>query len=329
MKKILVTGGCGFIGHHFCEHILKNTDWNIIVLDNITYAGSLDRILGIDLINDERVKFVWHDLRSPINETVSAAIGKVDYIVHFAAETHVDRSLKDAVPFVMSNVLGTTHLLDYIKHTQPQAKTAIISTDEVFGPAEEGIKFKEEDRFRPSNPYAASKAGAELMAYSYAYSFKLPIFIVRLMNNFGERQHIEKFIPKTIRLLLQGKKVTLHGNSKKDCASRCWIHARDASDGILFLLKKAKPAEFYHIVGEEKTVYEIANIICQEVKGRDLRNDEVEFIPYNLARPGHDKRYALSGEKVASMGWKPVMGVEKSLRKTVRWTLEHKRWLCL
>ncbi|RLI42750.1 NAD-dependent epimerase [Candidatus Bathyarchaeota archaeon] len=323
---VLVTGGCGFIGHHFCEHVLKNTDWDIVVLDSITYAGSLSRIVGIDLLDQGRLRFVWHDLRSALNETVVRMIGHVDYIVHFAAETHVDRSLEDAVPFVMTNVLGTLNLLNYVRRSQPQAKTAVISTDEVFGPSSGGA-FGEEDRFRPSNPYAASKAGAEMLAYSYAYSFKLPIFVVRMVNCFGERQNKEKFVPKTIKRLVSNKKVVIHGYSKKDCASRSWIHARDASDGILFLLGKATPTEFYHLAGEEWSVYDIADVIHQEVTGLPLTDEEVEYVPYETARVGCDKRYVLSGVKVMSLGWCPTVGVEESLRKVVRWTLKHKNWL--
>ncbi len=330
-KKILITGGCGFVGHHCVEHLLKNTDWEIIILDTLTYAGNLNRITDIEVFDPERIRFVWHDLRAPISESLHKMIGKLDYCIHFAAESHVDRSLEDSIPFVMSNVVGTANLLEYFKRYQPECKTLIFSTDEVFGPAPEGVYFKEDDRFKPSNPYAASKAGEEMIAFSFAHAFGLPISIVRSMNIIGERQHPEKFVPKTIRAILNGEKVTLHGRGPQDVSSRCWIHARNVADALLFLLDKAEREEFYHIVGEEKTVLEMANWICEVIKGRRLKEDEIDWVDYHTARPGHDKRYALSGEKLAKMGWHPPVDLEKSLKKTVAWSIDpkHRKWLNL
>lgn len=328
-KTILVTGGAGFVGHHCVEHLLKNTNWKIIVLDSLNYAGNMNRITDIEVFDPGRIKFVWHDLRAPISETTHKLIGKLDYCIHFAAESHVDRSLQDSIPFVMSNVLGTANLLEYFKHYQPECKTLVFSTDEVFGPAPEGVYFKENDSHRPSNPYAASKSGEEMMAYSFAHAFKLPISVVRSMNIIGERQHPEKLIPKTIKAILNNKKVILHGKGRNDLSSRCWIHARNVADGLLFLFNKAEREEFYHIVGEERTVLEIADWICEVIKGRRLKDDEIEWVDFHTARPGHDKRYALSGEKLAKMGWRPPVNLESSLKKTVKWTLKHKKWLNL
>jgi len=328
MKKvILITGGAGFVGHHCIEQLLKDTDWEIIVLDCLNYAGNLNRITDIEVFDPERVKFIWHDLKSPISESLHKMIGKLDYCIHFAAESHVDRSLENSIPFVMSNVVGTANLLEYFKHYQLECKTLIFSTDEVFGPALEGVYFKEEDNFKPSNPYSASKAGGEMMAYSFAHAFSLPISIVRSMNIIGERQHPEKFIPKIIKAILNNEKVILHGKGREDLSSRCWIHARNVSNGLLFLLNKAEKEESYHIVGEERTVLEIADWVCEVIKGRKLEDKEVEFIDYHTARPGHDKRYALSGEKLAKMGWRAPVDLEKSLKKNVEWTLKHSQWL--
>lgn len=326
---ILVTGGAGFVGHHCIEHLLKNTDWKIIVLDSLNYAGNMNRITEIEPFNPERVKFIWHDLKAPISETTHKLIGKLACCIHFAAESHVDRSLEDSIPFVMSNVVGTANLLEYFKHYQPDCETLIFSTDEVFGPAPEGVYFKEGHRFKPSSPYSASKAGEEMIAYSFAHAFRLPISIVRSMNIVGERQHPEKFIPKTMRAILDSKKVILHGKLRSDLSSRCWIHARNVADGLLFLLDKAEREEYYHIVGEERTVLEMADWICEVIKGRKLKDNEFEFVDYHTARPGHDKRYALSGEKLVKMGWNLPVDLEKSVKKTVRWTLEHPQWLNL
>lgn len=331
-KTILITGGAGFVGHHCVDHLLRKTDWKIIVLDALNYAGSMNRVTDSDFFDPDRVRFIWHDLKAPILETCHRLIGeKLDYLIHLAAESHVDKSLEDSIPFVMSNVVGTAQLLEYLKRCRPQCKTVIFSTDEVFGPAPEGVYFKEDDVHRPSNPYSASKSGEEMISYSFAHAFKLPIFIVRSMNIIGERQYSEKFIPKTIKAILNNKKVILHGRGENDASSRCWIHARNVADALLFLLDKAESKEFYHIVGEERTVLEMANWICEVIKGRKLKDDEIGWLDYHTARPGHDKRYALSGEKLAKMGWKPPVDLEKSIKKTVKWMLEpnHRKWLNL
>lgn len=331
-KRILITGGAGFVGHHCVEHFLKNTDWEILVLDALNYAGNLNRITDIEVFDPKRVRFIWHDLRAPISETTHKLIGNLDYIIHFAAESSVDKSLQDAIPFAMSNVVGTTNLLEYIKKYQPNLKLYIgFNTDEVFGPAPQGIYHKETNKFYPSNPYAASKAGQWCMEYAFAHAFKLPIIMVHSMNIIGERQHPEKFVPKTIRAILNGEKVLLHGKGPHDQSSRCWIHARNVADALLFLLEKGRPKETYNIVGEEKTVLEIANIISEVIKGRTLKENEIEWVDYHSARPGHDKRYALSGEKLAKLGWKPPKNLEESLRKTVKWMIDQKnlRWLKL
>lgn len=340
-KIILVTGGAGFAGHHLVEHILKNTDWKIIVLDSLNYAGNMNRITelnsseagnmnkiaDINVFDPERVKFVWHDLRAPILGTTRKLLGSLDYCVHMAAESHVDRSLEDSIPFVTSNVVGTANLLEYLKRCQPQCKTIIFSTDEVFGPAPEGVYFKETDSYRPSNPYAGAKAGQEAIAFSFAHAFDLPISIVRSMNIIGERQYPEKFVPKTIKAILNNEKIVLHGRGREDLSSRCWVHARSVADAIIFLLDKAKKEEFYHVIGEERTVLEIADWISGAIKGRKLNDSEIEWIDYHKARKGHDKRYALSGEKMAAMGWKSPVDLESAIKKTVKWTLENKRWL--
>lgn len=331
-KTILVTGGAGFVGHHCIEHLLKNTDWKIIVLDCLTYAGNLNRITDIEVFDPARVKFIWHDLKAPISETTHKLIGNLDYIIHFAAESSVDKSLEDSIPFAKSNVVGTAHLLEYIKKYQPSLRKYIgFNTDECFGPAKKGYFFKETDKFYPSNPYAATKCGQWALEYSFTHAFKLPISMVHSMNIIGERQHPEKFVPKTIKAILNNEKIILHGRGREDLSSRCWIHARNVADGLLFLLEKGESQETYNVVGEERTILEMANWICEVIKGRKLKDDEIQWVDYHTARPGHDKRYALSGEKMAEMGWKPQVDLEKSLKKTIKWTLEpeNRRWLNL
>lgn len=330
-KTVLITGIAGFVGHHLLEGVLKQTDWNVVGIDALTYAGNLNRITDIGPWEQERdrIKFVWHDLKAPLSETVHKMIGPVDYIWHLAAESHVDRSLEDSTPFVLANVLGTANLLEYAKRYQPNLKKYVqFSTDEVYGSAPEGVFYKEWDRLRPSNPYSGAKAGGDMMAYSFAHSFKMPIIIVRSMNIFGERQHPEKFIPKTLKAILENKKVIIHGFPGQ-ISSRCWIHARTIVDTIIFLMEKSESEEIYNIVGEERNVLVLANRICQTVKNRDLQEEEIEYVDQHVARPGHDLRYALDGTKLKEMGWRPKLTFEESFDKMIRWMIEHKRWLDL
>lgn len=331
VKKILITGGCGFIGHHVVEHFLKNTDFEIVILDGLNYAGNLNRFKDMPVFqeNPSRTNFIWHDLKSPITEGVAKMIGQVDYILHLAAETHVERSLKDPIPFVYSNVLGTANLLEFSRHYQKNLEKYIqISTDEVYGPAPKNTSFKEWDRVKPTNPYAATKAGADCLAFSYVNSFKMPIIITRTMNNFGERQHPEKFIPKTINHLSKKEKIEIHG-TPTNIGSRFWLHARNHADALLFILTKGKNGEIYNIVGEkELNNLEIAQRISKIIRGRELDIEkEVKFIPFEKVRPGHDKRYALDGSKMSKLGWKPSVDFESSFEKTVKWIADHPLWL--
>jgi len=333
MKRLLITGGLGFVGSHIVEGVLKQTDWQIIILDKYSYAGNFNRLTDIDCWKNEkhRIKIIYHDLRAPIFSTTSQMIGEIDYIFHLAAESHVERSLQDSIPFIESNVLGTANLLEWVKHEHPKTKTFIFSTDEVFGPASEGIFFKENDQHRPSNPYSGSKSGEEAIAFSFAHSFNLPIIITRSMNIIGERQHPEKFVPKTIRAILKNELVAIHGVPGR-ISSRCWIHARNVCDALLFLVEKAIPQEAYHIVGEERDVFYLANRISQIIRGRDLIPEkEIQYIDFHANRPGHDFRYALSGEKLAKMGWKLKSSLEDSFDKMTKWMIEpkNKKWLNL
>jgi len=324
-KKVLITGIAGFFGHHLLEHILKNTDLEVVGLDGINYAGSLNRIQDIEVFrkNENRIKMVWHDLRSPINDVVANQIGAVDYIVHLAAETHVDRSLVNSEPFVLTNVLGTCHLLEYVKHNQPNIiRYDQFSTDEVFGAAPFGTNYKEWDRHRPSNPYAASKAGADDLAFSFSHSFKIPIFITHTMNMFGERQHPEKFMPMTIRKILLGEKVIIHG-TENNVSTRKWIHCRNAADAVLFLLDHSEVGDKYNIVGEEADVLTVAKFIANVIS----KPLNYEYLDFHSTRPGHDLRYSLDGGKLDAMGWKAPVEFWESLRNVVIWTLNNEKWL--
>jgi len=325
MKKVLITGVAGFFGHHLLEHILKNTDWEVVGLDGINYAGNLCRINDISVFadNEKRVKLIWHDLCSPINEDVAYHIGDVNYIIHTAAETHVDRSLIDSKPFVLANIIGTCHMLEYAKHQQKNMEKYIqFSTDEVFGAAPIGVDYKEWDRHQPSNPYAATKAGSDDLAYSFAHSFKMPIIITHTMNMFGERQNVEKFIPMTIRKVILGDTVIIHG-TENNVSTRKWIHCRNAADACIFLLDKGVPEDKYNIVGVEYDVLSIAKFIA-EYLNKPLK---YEYLDFHKTRPGHDLRYSLDNSKMMQMGWNPKMSFWDSLIKVINWELDNRKWI--
>lgn len=336
MTNVLVTGAAGFVGSHVVEGILKETDWNIVVLDSLNYAASLNRLS--EIYDCKRVKFVYHDLRSPINELVSSKIGHIDYVLHLAAESHVQNSLEDAIPFATSNVVGTVNLLEWLK-TREVKKICLFSTDEVFGPAPEGVFYKEQDVLSPSNPYSASKMGQEAFARAFAVSFGMPIFITRSMNIYGEKQHPEKFIPMAVKAILEGRKVSLHGTNKRNSSRRCWIHARNVAHALIHLLKDCEVMDkahqqnrgwgVYHIVGEEHSAYELADLAHKVIRGVSLKDKDINYVDYHKTRPGHDFRYALSGSKLKRSGFKYQVGFEESFTRTVEWTINHPEWLGL
>ncbi|MEK7563703.1 MAG: GDP-mannose 4,6-dehydratase [Patescibacteria group bacterium] len=333
MKRVLLTGIDGFIGHHIAEGILKNTDWKVIGLSKIDTASTLHRLQDIEFWSAKyagRVEFVYHDLRAPLNPYVSNRIGPVNYILHLAASTHVDRSIEYPMEFVQDNVVGTCNLLDYARTLDGLELLAYFSTDEVFGPAPEGVAYKEWDRYMSSNPYAASKAGGEELAYSYYNTYGLPVVITHTMNVFGERQHPEKFFPKVINAALQGEKIFIHSNPERTKAgSRFYVHARNVCAAMLFLIAQHEKGvkiigDKFNIVGErEMDNLTLAQFIAKAV-GKELKYDLVDF---HSSRPGHDLRYALDGTKLKDMGYAHPKTFEESLTKTVEWYVEHPEWL--
>ncbi len=325
MKTLLLTGGAGFAGSHVVEHILKNTSWNIVVLDRLDLSGNLERLRSIEIWEKQkhRVKFVWWDLKSPLNEQVIKELGDVNYIWHLAASSHVDRSIEDPLGFVMDNVVGTCNLLNYARKVKP-IYFVYFSTDEVFGPAPKGTDYKEWDRYKSGNPYAASKAGGEELAVAFENTYKLPIIITHSMNLYGERQHPEKFIPLCIKKILSGEKITIHADKTKTKAgSRKWIHCRNVAQALLFLMDKGQSGEKYNIVGEEMDNLQIAKTIA-DIIGKPLNYELVDF---HSSRPGHDLRYSLDGTKLKTMGFEYPKDLKQSLTKTVNWYLENKDWL--
>jgi len=325
--RLLLTGGAGFIGHHTVEHILKNTDWDIVILDRLNYAGNLNFLADLDCWDGDRVKFVFHDFRAEINETTRNLIGDVDYIVHMGAESHVDRSIDDPVPFAQSNVLGTVNMLEFLRHHQPKARFLYIGTDEVYGPALGGHLHKEGEAHRPSNPYSASKSGAEAFCYAYWNTYELDIIITNTMNNYGERQNSEKFVSLVVKKLLNGEPVIAHCKKENgevvEISSRCWLHARNHADGIIFLLDKGKAGERYNITGEWADVAYMAEKIAKILK----LPLTLEYEDFHSFRPGHDMHYGLDGTKMKEMGWIAPFSLEESLEKTINWIKDNPKWL--
>jgi len=342
MKRILITGGAGFIGHHVVEHLLKNTDWEIAILDRLSYSSSgLDRLRDIEAFDEKRVSMFTADFTKPIVDGLSDEIGQVDYILHMGAETHVDNSITDPRPFVMSNVVGTMEMLMFAR-TQKNLKAFVyFSTDEVFGPAPVEVQYPEWARYNSGNPYAAAKAGGEELALAFANTYGIPVIITHTMNVFGERQHPEKFIPLVIRKVLNDEVVTIHANKDKTKAgSRYWIHARNVAAALSFLLDlwendpttriprptfwRPDNADKFNIVGErEVDNLEMAQTIAR-ILDRELRFEMVDF---HSSRPGHDLRYALDGSKMNGFGWELPVNFEESLRNTVEWTIKNDKWL--
>lgn len=326
-NRILLTGGAGFIGSHVCEHLLRNTDWEIVVWDKLTYAANgMDRLRDIEAFDEGRVHVLTCDFSEPLSPGVVKETGELSYIVHAGAETHVDRSIEDAEPFIRSNVLGTMRVLDFARRQENLKRFVQFSTDEVYGPALEGQAFREGDPYDSRNPYAATKAAAAELALAYRNTYKVPVICVYPMNCFGERQHPEKFVPKVVRAVLHGETVPIHASA--DCkvpGSRFWIHARNVADAVLFLLREvlSLPPKC-HIAGQA----EIDNLTMArriaELVGKPLYHRMMNF---HGSRPGHDLRYALCGDLLYGLGWRPPKALEESLDKTVRWTLEHPAWL--
>jgi dTDP-glucose 4,6-dehydratase len=325
-KTILITGGCGFIGHHFVEHVLVTTDWNIIILDKLNYASlGLERLRSIHAFENPRVKILTFDFQYPLTVGMKKEIGAPDIIVHMAAETHVDNSIADPVPFIHNNVMSTVNLLEFARESPNLKLFFYFSTDEVYGPALNDTLFTENDRHNPTNPYSASKSAAEQICIAYKNTYNIPLIRINVMNAFGERQHVEKFIPKVIRKLLRGESIQIHGYPDgKTSGSRFYIHARNIASAVLFLIDKGTIGECYNLSGEKEiSNLEMATLIA------DCMNVPLSYTleSHSASRPGHDLRYGLRSGKLEELGWNPPVGLEESLKRTIRWTLINQKWL--
>ena len=340
-KRVLITGGAGFIAHHTIKYILDNTDWEIVSLDRLDYSGNLNRIsdmmTDISEKNKKRLKIIHHDLRAEVNEMLAGDLGKFNFILHMAASSHVDRSITEPLTFVYDNVVATCNILNFARKNKNLELFVYFSTDEVFGPAPNKVNYKERDRYNSTNPYSATKAGGEELAVAYENTYNMPVFITHTMNVFGERQHPEKFIPMTIKNVREGNMVTIHSDrDKKVPGSRHYIHAKDVADGCLFLIQNqnkidqldkdyggAKCPKFNLVGPVEWDNLELAQKIAR-AQNKELKYKMVDF---HTSRPGHDLRYALDGGLMKELGWEPKISIDERINQVVRWTLENERWL--
>jgi dTDP-glucose 4,6-dehydratase len=332
VKKLLLSGSAGFIGSHFLEHVLLNTDWEITCVSSWSHKGTPERIERAMRGQEHRVTVITHELSQLFTETTKKRLGAFDYIVNFAADSHVERSIEDPVPFVKNNVGVALTMLEFAREYPPKVFVQ-ISTDEVYGAAPDGINHKEWSPILPSNPYSASKACQEAIAISYWRTYGVPVVITNTMNNFGETQDAEKYIAMLIRKIHIGETVTIHGNDEY-IGSRFYLHARNHADAVLHILQKT-PTKYvdnneivmpdrYNVVGDEElNNLQIAEMVA-EIMGKDLKYELVDF---HHTRSGHDRRYALDGTKMKEDGWIAPVPLRESLEKYIQWTLNNNLWI--
>ena len=316
MRRLLLTGGAGFVGSHVLKYLLRHTDWEIVALIRLNHAGDANRLK--DTQGYGRVTYVYHDLKYTINGDVRDRIGEVDYILHLAANSHVDRSITNPKEFFEDNVLGAVNILEYMRLHMPKARLINFSTDEVYGAAPEGYKYKEEDRFSPSNPYSASKAGQSMAAIAYFKTYGLDIINTYTMNIFGPDQNKEKLIPKAI---YNAKKripmpvfAELEGDTLVGVGTRHWLHVDNVGDALLFVLQNGVSGEAYNIVGTDELSNEEVVRAVNELLGTEPL---IKYVDFHSTRPGHDRRYAIDGAKLAELGWTPKKGFKEGLEDVI------------
>ena len=312
--KVLVTGGAGFIGSNYVRHALgAHPDWHVTTLDKLTYAGRLENLK--DVLEHPRHAFVKGDVADPA--VAAPLVTQSDIVVHFAAETHVDRSILSAGEFITTDVFGTFVLLEAARQAPQLRRFVQISTDEVYGSVPEGSS-RETDELRPRNPYSASKAGADRLAYSYFATYEVPVVVTRASNNYGPNQFPEKVIPLFVTNALDDIPVPLYGDGQNE---RDWLHVSDHCGAIDVVIEQGMPGEVYNIGGGN------------HVRNADLTRRILQLLgkPESLIkhvqdRPGHDRRYALNTEKLQALGWKPSIDFERGLADTIDWYRGNEWW---
>ena len=314
--KILVTGGAGFIGSNFIRHVLGLTKgYALVNYDKLTYAGNLANLESV--ADDPNYLFVKGDICDPA--AVEAAMAGCDSVVHFAAESHVDRSIYEPAPVIQTNVTGTFILLQVARKLNIK-RFVHVSTDEVYGDMEPGAFANESSPLQPSSPYSASKASSDLIVRSYVRTFHFPALITRASNNYGPFQFPEKFLPLMITNALDDKPLPIYGDGKQE---RDWLHVEDHCSGILAVLERGRIGEVYNIGGLDV----VENLTMARRLLRATGKPET-LLSYVKDRPGHDRRYALTCDKMErDLGWKPAMSLDDGLRQTIDWYRTNTKWL--
>lgn len=336
-KRCLISGVGGSIAIHTLAHIFHNTDWDIIGIDSFRHKGWTDRITSMMDSHPEwksRLTIITHDLCAPFSELLKKRIGHIDYILHLASLSDVEASIHDPVNFVQNNVNLTLHLLEYAREVKLEVFVQ-FSTDEVYGPTpDKETKYDEWATMIPSNPYAASKAMQEMIAIAYWRTYNVPVVITNTMNNFGEMQQHSKYPVMVQKAIAKGEVVTIHGDENGEMGSRSYIHSRNASDALIFILKNL-PAHLhqagqvdrpdrYNIAGDRQLDnLELANTIA-EAMGKPL---QYKIVNFHSTRPGHDPHYGLTNTKLKDLGWKAPLSFEESLKNTIEWQEAHKEWI--
>lgn len=337
MRHFLITGGAGFIGSNFIRHIINKTpDICLINLDVLTYAGNPDNLSGLE--SNPRYTFVHGNINDPeVLETIFSE-SPIEKVIHFAAESHVDRSISDPLIFIQTNVVGTANLLlhseRYYHDLNPKLKAAFrflhISTDEVFGSLNtDESAFTEKTPYAPNSPYAASKASSDHIVRAYFHTYDLPIIITNCSNNYGQYQNPEKLIPLVISNAIQGKIIPVYGDGKQ---IRDWLFVDDHCDALFTALEEGKPGQSYNIGGNNQpTNLDIIQTICNildEFLPDSKFTPHASLIGFVKDRPGHDRRYAMDISKISrEMDWAPKESLDSGLRKTIKWYLENEVWV--
>ena len=311
--RILITGGCGFIGSNVVRHFVrKHPSDTIINYDKLTYAGNPENLRDIE--KEPNYQFIWGDVCN--FELLRHVLRGVDCVIHLAAESHVDNSVGDSLPFTMSNTYGT-HVLFEAARINGVKRIIHVSTDEVYGDIEEG-SFRESDKLNPNNPYSASKAAAEMIVRAYHKTYRMPVIITRGNNVYGPYQYPEKIIPKFITNLLEGKRVPLHGDGGN---IRTYMYVEDVCDAIHLIFEKGAVGEIYNIGTKD----EISNLELTRTILKEMGKDEkmIEFVP---DRPFNDRRYSIDTGRLAKLGWRQRTPFPEGIRKTIRWYKDHPDW---
>ena len=331
--RLLLTGGGGFVGHHFLAHLLRNTKLDILAVNSGRRDGSARRITGVIEGRPSwvrRTHIYTHDLRRPLG-TIP---GGVDYIITMAGESEAGDSISGPSDFISSNTSIMLNVLELARSVQPRA-VVVISTNEVYGPVQAGESVREWAPILPGSPYAASKAAQEAIAFSYWRTYGVPVIIINCMNLIGERQGTSKFLPQLIAKISRGETVSIFGRPG-GIGTRNFLHARNLADGVLHVLAAGPPASHtalsgkatrpdrYNIAGDRRMSNLELAVMTAQITGEKL---EYELAGFQSARPGHEPHYSLDISKITASGWKPPVSFGESLTRTVRWTLAHPEWL--